>query len=194
MDFDVRCSCGTVKLHAEGVSPGLSNHVVCYCSTCQAFAHYLGRGAELLDDNGGSDIFQMSSGRLRIGGGAEALTCVRITEDGPLRWYADCCKSPIGNTHANWKHPFIGLLTSAMDVTDAERKNITGPIRFAAFKDHATGRTHLAEGTHSLRATIARFYKILLIARLKGDHKRSPFFDASHNPIAVPKSDERADD
>ena len=194
MDFGVRCSCGSVRLHAENVSPGLTNHVVCYCSTCQAFAHYLGRGADLLDDSGGSDILQFSSGRLRIDQGEDALACVRITETGPLRWYADCCKSPIGNTPASWKRPFIGLLTSAMDVSETERMQLAGPVRFTAFKDHAVGSSDLPEGTHSLRATIARFYKIVLTARLKGDHRRSPFFDGTHQPVASPRSDERADD
>ena len=30
--------------------------------------------------------------------GADRLTFLRMTEKGPLRWYASCCNTPIGNT------------------------------------------------------------------------------------------------
>ncbi|MDP6377048.1 MAG: DUF6151 family protein [Pseudomonadales bacterium] len=198
MDFALRCDCGTVRGSAQDVSPGLTNRVICYCSTCQAFAHYLGRGADILDANGGSGIVQFSQGRLRLDQGAQRLACVRLTENGPLRWYADCCKSPIGNTPSNRKLPSIGLSTNWIDVevSGCTLDALLGPVRHVGYPDHAVGDTSdLPVGTHSLRATIRRFYKIVLSARLHGDRKRSPFFDAATGkPMADPREDERADD
>ena len=116
-DLLIRCQCGAVRAVLHRAGPRHGNHCACYCQGCQNFARYLGREAEILDPNGGTDIYQASPGRLEILQGKEHLACVHLTERGALRWYTDCCKSPLGNTLATSNVPFIGLLTWSFDVS-----------------------------------------------------------------------------
>ena len=64
---------------AHEVSPGAGNHAVCYCDDCQAFAHFLGRAADILDPHGGTEIFQMSPARIALTAGTERLACMRLS-------------------------------------------------------------------------------------------------------------------
>src|SRR5688572_12534539 len=100
-DLPVRCSCGTLRAVVRGASGGRGNHVVCYCDDCQSFAHFLERADDTLDAHGGTEIYQMSPARLEIIDGADRLACVRLAPKGLLRWYAACCRTPIGNTLAS---------------------------------------------------------------------------------------------
>ena len=67
----------------------------------------------MLDAAGGTDIFQMPTGRLKLTAGADALRCLRLSGKGILRWYADCCRTPIGNT-VGPRVPVVGLIHSFM--------------------------------------------------------------------------------
>jgi hypothetical protein len=84
------------------------NGVVCYCDDCQAFAHQLGR-ADLLDANGGSDIIQVAPASLKFVQGQHRIVGLRLTPDGLFRWYADCCRTPVGNT-VTPAIPFVGII------------------------------------------------------------------------------------
>jgi hypothetical protein len=183
-DLPVRCSCGTLRGALRGVSGRNGNHVVCYCDDCQSFAHFLDRAQDVLDAHGGTEIFQTSAARLAITAGADRLACMRLTPKGLLRWYAACCRTPIGNTLATRQVPFIGLVVGSID--DAARDEVLGPIR-------ARGHARFAKGTPpdahpSFPApVIARVFWISLAARLRGDHRRTPFFGAAGAPVAPPR-------
>src|SRR5687767_12724189 len=112
-DIPLRCACGTLRGTALAVSPDTGNRVLCYCRDCQAFARFLAR-PDIMDDKGGTDIFQMAPGRVRITAGADALRCVRLSEKGIHRWYCGECKTPVGNT-GGASIPFVGLIHSFMD-------------------------------------------------------------------------------
>ena len=62
------------------------------------FARFLER-PDVLDPAGGTDIFQMPSGCVKLTAGMDALRCLRLSNK-VLRWYADCCRTPIANTAA----------------------------------------------------------------------------------------------
>src|SRR5579863_699680 len=96
-EADLRCRCGEVRALVSGASRRTVNRVVCYCDDCQAFAHQLGR-ADLLDAQGGSDIVQVAPASLRFVQGAHRIVGLRLTPKGLLRWYTNCCNTPIGNT------------------------------------------------------------------------------------------------
>jgi len=66
---------------------------------CQAFARLLER-TDVLDPAGGTGIFQMPPARMQLTTGADGLRCLRLS-DKVLRWYADCCRTPIANTAAD---------------------------------------------------------------------------------------------
>jgi hypothetical protein len=192
MDTDValRCRCGAVRGTARGLSPSRGHRVVCYCDDCQAFARFLG-GAGVLDANGGTDIFQTSAGRLEIDRGNERLACIRLTPRGPLRWYAGCCNTPVANTPATAQVPFAGVIHSFLDTAAAgkTRDELLGPVRARIYARFATGdRDRLDADAGLPLRLLARVAPILIAARLRGDHRRSPFFDpATGQPIAPPQ-------
>ena len=109
----LRCRCGEVTGQVSDASPSNLNRVVCYCSDCQAFAHYLGR-ADLLDAQGGSDIVQAAPARVTFRGDSDRIVALRLSEKGPYRFYTDCCKTPIGNL-AGPAIPFIGIVAQAFE-------------------------------------------------------------------------------
>jgi hypothetical protein len=98
---------------AHGVSPSSGFRLVCYCKDCRAFARILAR-PDVLDAAGGTDIFQMAPGRLKLTAGVDALRCMRFSEK-VLRWYTDCCRTPIANSAVSPRFPLIGLIHSFMD-------------------------------------------------------------------------------
>ena len=190
-DLPIRCFCGAVRGVIRDISGNRGNRLVCYCDDCQSFAHFLGRADQVLDSHGGTDIFQMSPARLQITQGAEHLACMRLTAKGLFRWYTDCCKTPIGNTPPTRHLPLVGLIHCCTDLAANGRLRdaVLGPVRARVFGRFAKG-DRTAPDAHD-RAPVSMFLHLagfLLMARLRGDHKRSPFFDArTGEPIATPR-------
>lgn len=91
------CSCREVRGLVTGVAPNTVNRVVCYCDDCQAFLHELDR-ADLLNDQGGTDVVQLAPASLSFIQGKERIVGLRLTPRGLYRWYASCCRMPLGNT------------------------------------------------------------------------------------------------
>lgn len=87
--------------------------------------------------------------------------------------------------------PFVGLIHTCLhDAVDGTpRDEIRGPIRGWAHQKFATGdKSALKSKQQNLLSIIARFAWINAIARLRGDHRRSAFFQPDgKTPIAVPK-------
>jgi hypothetical protein len=185
-DVPIACSCGQVRGVAD-VSQDSVNRLVCHCDDCQSFAHFLERADEILDEHGGSDICQMSPGRLRITQGAENLACVRLTEKGLVRWYASCCRTPLANTMLSQAIPFAGVLSSSLRPEGSLDRAI-GPVRAGVFARFAKGdRATLIASERPPLSMIFRFLKLALGARLRGDQKRSPFFGSDGKPVAEPR-------
>ena len=190
-DLELRCTCGALRGFVRGISASRGNRVVCYCGDCQSFAHFLGRAGEVLDPHGGTEIFQTSPARVDITQGRERLACMRLTPKGLLRWYAGCCNTPIGNTLITRALPFVGLIQTHAESGPAKRsrEESLGPVRAhvntGAAKPDAGGQKVRTIG--ALRS-ILRFAGLVLQARLRGDHKRSPFFDArTGEPSVTPR-------
>ena len=111
LDLLLRCRCGRVRGVASDVSPSSGFRFVCYCKDCQAFARFLER-PDVLDPAGGTDIFQMPAGRVKLTAGTDAVQCLRLSHKGVLRWYTDCCRTPIGNTANSPRFPVIAVIHS----------------------------------------------------------------------------------
>ena len=138
-DIPLRCRCGHVRGVASDVSPSSGLHLICYCEDCQTFARFLER-PDVLDPAGGTDIFQMPPGRMKLTAGIDALRCLRLSNDGVFRWYTDCCRTPIGNT-AGPRFPIIGVIHSFMD-HDADgrpRNAVVGPPLCRIYERSAIG-------------------------------------------------------
>lgn len=188
-DLAMACACGTVRGVAHDLSPDQGNHLVCYCDDCQAFVHFLGHAADHTDAHGGTEILQTSPARVSIEEGGDQLACVQLRPKGLLRWYAGCCRSPIGNTQASGRMPFVGLFASAFRPRSAEVETALGPIRARVNARFAQGdRSELEASEGWSLPMIFSFARIVLGAWVRGDARRSPFFDPETRAArAVPR-------
>jgi hypothetical protein len=167
------------------VNPGRASRVVCYCHDCQAFAHFLGQADRVLDPSGGSDVFQVLPRNLNFTQGAEALSCVRLTGRGMLRWYAGCCCTPIGNTLSSPRLSFIGVIRPFIALADPALDEVFGPVRARV---HTAGATGGARLTDTGRGRVAAwFLRTIIRARFNGDHRHTPFFHPDTGaPVVTP--------
>jgi hypothetical protein len=173
---------------ASDVSPSTGFRFVCYCKDCQAFARFLER-ADVLDPAGGTDIFQMPPARVKLTVGTDAMRCLRLSNK-VLRWYADCCRTPIANTAA-WPHfPVLSVVHSFMDheADGRSRDEVLGPPLCRIYERSAIGPLPPnAPGPPSLRL-FARRAPRLLGWWVGGLGRPTPFFDdRTKVPRAVPR-------
>lgn len=176
----VRCGCGTVQGEAD--AHGGYARVTCYCRDCRAYAQWLDRPG-LLDPAGGTDIVAMAPSRLRYTAGVAEIACATIS--GRVhRWYAACCRTPLGNTPRNQRIHYVGVpvacLAPAGFVDDA-----FGPAgRCVVNAESAVSPvapTRLALAGAGLRIAAGVFG-----ARLRGT-RASPFYsERSGEPISAP--------
>lgn len=112
----------------EGTLSNLAraNRVVCTCKDCRAFIEQLGRGPDLLDEYGGTDILQTAPCFLKISRGQEHLRALRLSPKGMVRWYCSKCHAPWGNCLASPKIPFIGIPIRAL-MEEGTRALLTPP-------------------------------------------------------------------
>lgn len=179
----LRCQCGA--LQGTVANPRTSNHAVCYCKDCQAFAYYLGKPNEILDARGGSDIVQTQPKNLVFVQGSEQLACIRLTPKGLLRWYSRCCRTPIGNTLATPKLSFIGLLHSCLGGDAASLEESFGPVTAWVHTDGARGEP--TPRTEGLGRSIWWFLRRAVVARVNGDYRQTPLFHLDTGaPVAAP--------
>ena len=176
----LRCRCGVLQGSLD-VAPKSGMHVVCYCDDCRAYAHALGR-ADVLDENGGTELFATTPSRLSLTSGFEPVRCLRLSGKGMLRWHSGCCSTPIANTMTSPGVPFVSIFRAFIATDDAA---VLGPItrvqaRFAKGVPPAD-----AEQSASL-ATIVRNVRFLLAGRLRGAHKPNPFF-VEGKPVVTPR-------
>lgn len=190
-DIRISCTCGRLQGSARGVSGSAGNRLVCYCDDCQSFAEFLGRADEILDAHGGTDVFQMSPAHLKIADGIESLACMRLTPNGLLRWYADCYMTPIGNTLPTHQLPFVGLIHLCMAVSKQSLDEAIGPVRAGVHGKFARGdRAEISAHDWAPLFVLVRMFPKLIWWRLKGDHKRTPFFDETGTPTVEPRTGE----
>jgi uncharacterized protein DUF6151 len=182
MQHPLQCRCGTIKGWVSDTQS--ANRVVCYCHDCQAFARFLGQESETLDVQGGSDVVQTLPKNVTFTQGTEALACMRLTDKGMVRWYAGCCKTPIGNTLENYKISFIGLLHNCLETPTLPLQNSFGAVRTYANPHGAV--SHPKPTRTGMGRTIWWIVKTILKARVNGDYKRTPFF-RDGRPIATPR-------
>lgn len=108
LDLSLQCRCGHVRGVARKVSPAAGFRFICYCRNCQAFARLLER-PDALDASGGTDIFHMAMARVSLIAGTDALRCLRFSSK-VLRWYSECCRTPVANTAATSRFPVVALI------------------------------------------------------------------------------------
>jgi Family of unknown function (DUF6151) len=184
VNHPLQCPCGTLKGTVS--APQTANRVVCYCLDCQAFAHFLGRPADVLDERAGSEVVQVLPKRVVLSQGIEALACIRLTPNGLIRWYAGCCNTPVGNTLATPKISFIGLLHSCLQNSATSLDDSFGPVRAWLNTGGASGNPK--PPSRGQVRTVFWFITTTVKARISGSYRQSPFFDAvKATPIVLPR-------
>lgn len=180
----LRCSCGT--LQAEVDTRPASVRGVCYCKDCQAYARFLGPQDKILNSHGGTEIIALLPSAIRFTTGHDQLACATMTDKGPLRWYAACCRTPIGNTPRNMKIAYAALIPACLPGAPDGLDAAFGPLRIALNTGSARGTVKSTPAAALWgMLTIARN---VISARLRRDHRRNPFFDtASGLPIRAPQ-------
>jgi hypothetical protein len=181
MNHSLQCRCGTIKAVISNAEAG--NRTLCYCKDCQAFAHFLGRPDEVLDERGGSDVVQILPKNLAFTQGIESLACMRLTSKGLVRWYASCCNTAIGNTLATPKFSFIGLVSECLKSKPLDES--FGPIRSWVHAKSAGGEPK--PKTRGIGTSVRWFFANALKARFNGDYKRTPLFRPDGTLIVTPR-------
>lgn len=180
----IRCRCG--KLQGEVDASASSAHGVCYCRDCRAFAYYLGPPEGMLDTLGGTDVVAVQPRHVRFTQGTEHLACMSLTEKGMLRWYAACCRTPIGNTPRDMKISNVGLVHSALSANREDLAASFGPVTMYIFGENARGQAPRNARLKFFGAVVG-VVGALLAARITGKYRINPFFNVeSGAPRAEP--------
>ena len=159
------------------------------CDDCQAAAAWLGR-TDILDDNGGTTVFQVAPNRVTFE--REHLGLLRLSPKGLYRWYATCCRTPMGNTLGP-RIPFFGVHRAFIAECD-DLPTILGPIR--ARIQGRYGHGELPPGAHARASVgfILRSMRLIGGFWLRGGARPSPVFDDRGQPYVkatIPPLDEK---
>jgi hypothetical protein len=187
-DIPLRCRCGHVRGLAREVAPAAGFRFVCYCKDCQALAHFLDR-PDVLDGAGGTDIFQMAAGRVTLNAGTDALRSLTFYGK-VLRWYADCCRTPLANTAAIPRFPVVALIHSFIDSEAAghSRDELLGKPLCRIYDRSSIGPLPPDAPPPASAGMFARRAAKLLGWWIRGLGRPNPFFDhRTGAPISVPR-------
>jgi hypothetical protein len=186
-DIPLRCRCSRVRGIAHGVAPSSGFRFVCYCRDCQAFARFLER-PDVLDAAGGTDIFHMPGGRVKLVAGTDAVRCLQFSST-VFRWYTECCRTPVANT-AGPRFPVVGLIHSFMchEADSRSRDEALGTPLCRIFEGSAIAPLPPDAPPPRSFGLVARRLPTLLGWWLRGLGRPNPFFDERTNaPLSVPR-------
>ena len=173
MELIGACDCGKVRARID-TAHVRGNRVVCYCDDCQAGARYFGKADRILDASGGTEVLPVPPGNFRLVAGADQLRALRVEGSGLQRWFAGCCRSPVGNQVA--KVPYIGIVHTFLgkENDQAEVNRAFGPIRFYSMGKFARGPVPDGTDRESYRFR-GRILRIILLAYLFRRARPRPF-------------------
>ncbi len=182
-EIKLKCSCGKVRGKTKNVNESSGTRIMCCCDDCQSFAQYLNQESSVLDQYGGTDIFQMPISNIRIIEGIEQVSSIRLSAKGMYRWYTKCCNTPIGNSMGPGV-PFIGVIHNFMDNASTRDKEL------GKSRGHIQTKFARQEVPTDLKGSslkiILRSLSKLIVWKIKGLNKPSVFFDDNGKPIAKP--------
>ncbi|MGH1415677.1 MAG: DUF6151 family protein [Pelagimonas sp.] len=185
-DLSLSCQCGKVKGIAKTVTKRTSIRIVCYCRDCQAFANEIGAGDRVLNEHGGTEIFQVAPARVHFTQGEEQIACLRFSETGPFRWYAGCCNTPIGNT-AKPSFPFIGLNHAFIETELAAKKSELGPVRWHCQTQDAADSWPRDQKRNGFPIGLTwHVMRTILGWKIRGLSHPNPLFSEAGSPLVQP--------
>jgi hypothetical protein len=179
--MEIHCECGKFRAELTKFPQATPGRLVCYCEDCQSFLHSLNR-ADLLDENGGSEIIPAYPADIRLTAGKEHLACTRLSPKGMYRFSTSCCKTPVANT--DMTRPWVGFYRRMYTVKDPNLlEKELGPVKSRIMGKFAKGTP--PEGTpktFDFRAMISVLPFILKGVLFK-KAKPSPFFESGESLV-----------
>ena len=172
----IRCKCG--QLRGRIAHPGRGIRAACYCRDCRAYAHFLGPPEGMLDEYGGTGVVVVAPRTVTLDAGLEHLACMSLSPRGTLRWFASCCRTPIGNTPRDFRIAHLGLVQDCLAHGDASLDASFGPVRMKVNRQSAHGDPG-GVPLLPLVAGAARYVTTMAWSRISGAHRDNPFFDAA---------------
>lgn len=174
------CQCGKVHAEISPVGTQKGNHLVCYCSDCQAYARHLGQTGRMLDKAGGTAIYQVMANQIKSLKGKEHLAFIQLTEDGIFRWYTDCCNTAFANTMPTATFPLAGIPT--INLSNPE---MLGPIIAHVSTGDALEPVEEVGRDRVMKRTL----KKVAIQKGAGLWRKTPFFKAKSDAPVVEKTE-----
>lgn len=180
MELPLKCQCGEISGKIINANPKQDQHVVCMCIDCQTFAHYLGREQDVLDQHGGSEIYQVTPNKIVLERGQDKVKMLRLSPKGAQRFYAGCCNTPMANA-VGPKTSFTGVLANFIDIEPTERNRLLGPVDSYCMAKYAIGGA--PENAHSKfpLQLLAKVMKKMIVGKLMGHHKPNSLYNLSTN-------------
>ena len=178
--ISLRCRCGAS--HGElDVDARSAMHLVCYCDDCRAFAHAIDR-ADILDANGGTEVFITPFSRFKLGAGSEHVRCLRLSQNGMFRWYWGCCNTPLANTQSSAGAPMVSVHGACIAQGDT---SLPGPTRRVMAR-HATGAPPAGAEKGISFSTLLKIVWLVLKTLVRGAGKPNPLV-RDGQPLAEPR-------
>lgn len=180
---ELECLCGAVKGSVKVVT-GSFFHVHCLCCDCQKFASYLNNSENILDENGGTELFQTYPEFMTITKGQGKIGGVQLNDKGIYRWHTTCCNMPLANTMRSEKIPFVGVSVKLMKFScGQEKKEVLGPVIMKAFGKYSIGKMPSDAHSKFPISFIPKIISFMLKGVLMKRNSPSPFFNGK-KPVA----------
>lgn len=182
--MQIQCDCGKFRAELTQFPKNTPGRLICYCDDCQAFLHYLKR-ADLLDENGGTEIIPAYPADIKIVAGIDVVKCVRLHDKGMYRFFTSCCLTPIANTDP--VRPWVGIIQRmyvTKDPTILARE--LGPVKARIMGKYAKGTPPAGTPQTFDFKGMVTVMPFIIKGKFLGKAKHSPFFD-NGEAIVVPK-------
>jgi hypothetical protein len=190
-DLPIKCKCSKVQGVIKQVNAKNGNHLTCMCIDCQTFAHHLGVEDRVLDENGGTEIFQTSPSKIEFLEGKEFVKCLRLSPTGTSRWYAECCNTPLANTIALEKD-FAGVILDSIDFEKIDKFQALGPIKYKVMGKYGKGELPKGTSLGFPKFLVLKMIFKLTLGKLLKSYLPNPFFNEEtgehrSTPTILPK-------
>ena len=188
--MEIQCECGSFRAVLKAFPQNSPGRLKCYCDDCQSYVHFLKR-ADILDENGGTEIIPAYPADVQIVTGKEKLKCIRLTDKGMFRFATTCCNTPVGNTAPH--RPWLGIFRRVYNVQKLDQT--FGEIKSSIMGKYAKGTPPKGTPQKFDIKGFAAVMPYLLKGKVMGKAKNSPFFEKDGvTPIVKPhvlSADER---
>ena len=136
----------------------------------------------------------MTPAQLTLTAGSANIRCLRLSPNGPYRWYAGCCRTPIANT-AGPRMPFLIMPSVALDVasTGQSLETLVGRPFARIWGRFARGGTPPGADEKMPLRILPEFALRTVRGLLRGRARPSPFFADDGAPRTSPTLIDRAE-